>query len=189
MNRPELFVKSVDILVDAFNKGKLQNMSVCNCAVGNLVAYRRGNYLFESDSSDTWHSLISDMRDRKKIGKNLNADVKTINKEVYNGNVTSADIKYGLKEIRSTEYSIDEVELIERAFENLDRNGDHVGKAGEVKSGLLRSVGVLGKIHQIPSDTVKCMKDHIRKGTYKFSYKFKESDSYYGDCPVVKPLK
>lgn len=58
MNRPELFVKSVDILVDAYKKGNLLNGEPCNCAVGNLVAYRKGTYYYNAD----WYDLVGALR-------------------------------------------------------------------------------------------------------------------------------
>jgi len=193
MNRPELFVKSVDILVDAFNKGKLANMSVCNCAVGNLIAYRTGTYEMRDT---TWHELISEIRDRRLTKKQIETNVKDVTDKVFKGEHSSS-IKYMVGDIRKTEYSINEVEKIERAFEKVV-DGEYVpqdafGNKVDVKTGLMRAIKVLGKIHEVPAETVKCMIDHVNKGTYKFSYSFKKpkpSDSFTNDsCPIVKKLK
>jgi hypothetical protein len=169
--------------------------------VGNLISYRHGNYNFIDESSTTWHDIISELRDKRKyIGakKDLpQQNIKPNLKNVVEGKLYDKDdiennkdgIKAGLKEIRSTEYNVNEVERIERAFENVSKDGtyDHNGKRGDAKDGLLRAITVLGKIHDIPNSTVKCMKDHVKKGTYKFSYKFEHN---YGDtCPTVLPLR
>ena len=203
MNRPELFVKSVDILVDAYNRGKLRNMSTCHCAVGNLISYREGNYVSDEKRID-WHQIISSMRAKlkynpyggnpkgfpKEIPMNITSVQEVVTTISCDGDDDRAIIKNGLAEMRKTEYSLLEIEKIERAFENADQYGNynHDGQRGEVKDGLIRAIGVLGEIHKIPKKTVKCMQEHVENKTYKFSYKFEKAKKRNA-CPIVKPLK
>jgi hypothetical protein len=160
MNRPELFVKSVDILVHAFQNGELKNMSPCNCAVGNLISYRTG--IYDSDASN-WASIIHTVR------------------KVYRDNfsLTLRDIHRGFrKEINLTEYSAKELELIERSFEKLDDRGYYVSQAktDATMESMHKVIDTLGKIHEIPEETVQCMQEHVKNNTYKFSYKFDKKD-------------
>lgn len=197
MNRPELFVKSVDILVDAFQRGKLKNLSTCNCAVGNLISYRKGNYV-DDELRDNWHDIIFKYRQRYKMTKYPKSDVKpklsNLKEHLDMDEFYGTDgVKEGLKELRSTEYDLNEIQQIEAAFENVSSTGVYPSSVDHVENGLIRSIKVLGKIHKIPAKTVNCMIKHVENKTYKFSYKFKEDLSkvpYEGTaCPMVKSLK
>lgn len=208
MNRPELFVKSVDILVDAFQKGKLQHLSACNCAVGNLIAYRKGSY--NHVDNEAWLSLVEEVRSNYPAGmkRKLLPEKEAIIRRLFNGNednVCKSELNASIREINKTEYTVDEVEKIERAFEDVDENGkyphqtmhpiDENGnyinpRRGATIESICRAIDALGEIHKVPEKSLICMKDHVINGTYKFSYSFKSKKAKTkGACPVIKPLK
>jgi hypothetical protein len=171
MNRQELFVKSVDILVHALQNGKLENMDSCNCAVGNLIAYRKGKYVF----SDKWVNVVDEMR---------------IGKDRYNllcNSIGKVARQNALKTLATTQYTLEEIEKIEGAFENASVRGNFVERRGyDPKEGLLRAIDVLGKIHEVESNVTDCMKDHVKNGTYEFTFEFIESNKSNKSCPIIK---
>lgn len=87
----------------------------------------------------------------------------------------------GLNEIKETEYTPIEVHRIEKAFEEID-DEDYLRE--NPMPGLLRAISVLGEIHKIPDDVVKCVKEKVENDKYKFSHKFSKGE----DCPIIKPL-
>src|SRR5690349_20678038 len=69
MNRPDLYNKTIDILLNAFKLGRLKFGSVCGCAVGNLIAEGMGYEYNEKllphvpqwvdyDRFNNWHKVI-----------------------------------------------------------------------------------------------------------------------------------
>lgn len=164
MEKPELFLKTVEILIHAFNKGKLENLSACNCAVGNLIAHKTKTY----DNNHHWHSEISDLR---RLKHNYKDDPKWYKCQIDN-HVES--IKNSNSGLNLLEYTPEEIERIEAAFEGV-KNGEYpdYGVRSASVSSLNKAISVLGKIHKIPTNTVKCIQEHVEKGTYKFTNKIK----------------
>jgi hypothetical protein len=192
MNRPELFVKSVDVLVHAFQNGKLENRSACNCAVGNLVSYRRGTYgAGRSTIDNPWYSLLVSVRETKNA-KKKDLSTKQATADVLGNKVVPFELDAGWEEIESTEYTLNEIERIERAFERLKGNQYAQVEKPNTRLGLMRAIKVLGDIHEIPEETVQCMQEHVENNTYKFSHRFsnkRNNNPNLESCPVVKPLK
>jgi hypothetical protein len=174
MNRQALFVKSVDILVDAYKKGNLTNGESCNCAVGNLIAYRKGTYHFNNE----WFRVIYKIRKLHWFNK------KKIDSIPSDALCPLADIRKGFDDIKQTEYTPQEIEKIERAFEKQSHQEDD---EMDSRPGLLRSIKVLGEIHNVPKNVIECMQDKVKTDTYKFSYKFRKKNKFMS-CPTVKPL-
>ena len=176
MKNQELFVKSVDILVDAFDKGKLKHMSACNCAVGNLIAYNTGKYISNNDDrANAWVHLLNLIRE-KSIA-NIHPHTNGIKKHFKN----EYKSKDAFDVIKHTGYTANEIERIEAAFEKCtidpktkiakmdSRSSDSYENP---RQGLLNAVVVLGDIHEIPDDVISCMHDKILNGTYVKSFEF-----------------
>jgi hypothetical protein len=194
MNRPELFVKSVDTLVDAYEKGNLKHLSACNCAVGNLIAYNTGTYNFHNKTGgqgQDWVALVDAIRERVllNVTKNDVEDHKNFVSPENGPSYFHLDIAY--TQMYLTGYTPNEVERIEAAFEKNDVREEY--KIGYTKrksareedaiDGLLKAVEVLGEIHDIPEETVHCMKEKIQNKTYVKSFELTTpDDSMFGTC-------
>ena len=187
MNRPELFVKNVDILVDAYHKGKLITGEVCNCAVGNLIAYRKGTYNYEGQN---WMRVVESIRNleltRRKKELNPTELLPALKHDSgFSTKTLLETVEFGFEDIKETEYTSLEIEKIERAFESSKGNESDY----DALPGLLRAIRVLGKIHNIPEETVECMREKVKNDTYKFSYKFRTNNNVTNSCPVVGKTK
>lgn len=192
MNRPELFVKSVDTLVDAYEKGNLQHLSPCNCAVGNLIAYNTGTYRFNDKTGGTeaeWAHLVNAIRDAVMIepsSEKISEHWIFSKADKYN---RTKDLSAAYNQIYLSGYSASEVEKIESAFEKVivgecgigisDRKAE---RTDEPLDGLLNAIKVLGEIHGIPEETVTCMRDKILNKTYKKSFELVTP----ADSPIAK---
>lgn len=187
MKNPELFVKSVDTLVDAYERGNLEHLSPCHCAVGNLIAYNAGTYKFEEDGSkNSWSCLMSAMRENDiknptvndkslKFHFNLSNHLASIYQSFSEDKPVT--VEEAFKQIEKTGYTATEIERIEAAFEKHDINSETgLGINGrgshcdDPLDGLLKAISVLGDIHEISTDTVECMKTKISNKTYKKSF-------------------
>ena len=98
MNRPELYEKTVNVLLDAYNDGELEHQNCCACAVGNIckeasekTRVYRGRWLdYFLTSIDDGSQKINEARDER-------------------------DAAYKL--IKQTGYTIKELARVEWAFE------------------------------------------------------------------------
>jgi len=149
MNRPELFERTVQVLVDAYENKHLHSMSCAACTVGNLIAAANqfticnGVSWIDSNgekvkSTNDWLSSIIDFR---------------------GGIAYSYDKSRANELISSTGYSVAELSRIEKAFETTmsDRRTLYFGvdpairKKAIVKDqryGLEAVYNVLLKIHE-----------------------------------------
>lgn len=161
MIKEELYHKTVGILYDAYFNDTLEHRNCYACAVGNLIAANNG-YEFTTEHSGLrnfvwrgfapygeewigrkvahWYGLVSPFR-----------------------NCTDKDV--ALKQILSTGYSIDEIILIEQAFESGDFGES---KDEEMFNGLVAVLEVLKEIHQVTDEDLlqannKRFKDHYAK--------------------------
>lgn len=122
MNNEQLYNKTVDILVQAYFNDTLQHEDCTKCAVGNIIAATSsitdwtGFYIGYPSSS--WYSLMH----RSHGG---------VDDEIY-------------RQIERTGYTIDQLFLIEAAFER------HGGDEHDHKmfNGLMAVIDVLDEIHE-----------------------------------------
>jgi len=134
MNRPEIYKKSIDILVKAFFKGELRHMSCQACAVGNLV---RGNMPSLSKAVLFWSEVHCYDPDR---------GVSRLNPVQINQHY-----RRGLEEIAATGYTPEETSRIEYAFEKvtIDVLDLDINTLDFQLAGLLSVVDMLQEIHEV----------------------------------------
>lgn len=175
MNRPELYQKTVDLLLDAYNTDQLKHGDCTACAVGNICG---GN--------DNWRFLFvtpnnkQEKADRNKVRvKNFDTNEEKLIPndklvtflETNTGFVDSdcnvswnvvSPLQYinwkedGIKAIESTGYTIEELARVEYAFEHSLRNTpegynyyvDKDPKKGQF-IGLTAVLGILAEIHEV----------------------------------------
>lgn len=130
MKRPELYHKTVGILVDAYFNDTLVHGDYCGCAVGNMIAANLGIKLIRRRDGVEW-------------GANT---MKHFGSEWY-------DLKYGTKlvgdkgeiQIKSTGYTYQQILDIEKAFE-LAEDGNT--EEEYIFNGLMAVIDVLDQIHE-----------------------------------------
>lgn len=142
MNRPELYNKTVDILVQAYMNDTLQHGNCHACAVGNLVAANMGlNYRKNDLGHSMWLSTQEPMwQDVHCMG--------------FNGQYLNfCNYVGGAKEqIDATGYSPIETAGIELAFESTRENGNTDDE--RMFNSLLAVIDYLDKIHENEDATI-----------------------------------
>jgi len=155
MKNPELFHKSIGILVNAFINETLTHKKCCACAIGNLIA---GNNGYNPKDSATIGSRESWLIQRP--GSSIpTVIIPTYWTDVHcGGSMRKGRTEYpsvaGIKQLESTGYNIYQTCQIEAAFENVlyemnDKDG---------YNGLMRVVDVLIGIHEGTEDEKKTAK-------------------------------
>lgn len=171
MKNKELFEKTIDILVKAFQQDTLNYWSPCGCAVGNLCAaasgytvikpykYSEGSIFKELSYILAWKGL-SDQAIFRPNWTQVFSDGC-----VYNDN--SSHKAEGEKELLATGYTIDELIKIEAAFKRgwqYDLRGeavfDYSINSEEVTTekqfqGLLSVYDTLCEIHEVDKTEVE----------------------------------
>lgn len=145
MKRPELYHKTVGILVDAYFNDTLAHGNCHACAVGNMIAANKGY--------EVTPSKILNKNDSHRFGwDNYNAYEFLpgyYNSPLYPSWFTelSSDKKSSIAEsqIRATGYTSAELQLIELSFERATR-GDTDDEW--MFNGLMAVIDVLDKIHE-----------------------------------------
>lgn len=130
MKNQELYQRSVDILLDAYNAGELEHMSCRACAVGNLVN-ATGGFAEPENFVPCWAEVIT----------------------VYPGGLPLIDTRYyygnAKKEIDQTGYSYKELSRIEVAFEMAaDKDEQH----NTQYYGLCAVLDTLREIHEAEAE-------------------------------------
>ena len=130
MKNPELYNKTVDILVQAYLKDTLEHQDPCACAVGNIIASNNSTKEPFSwvenrnpDGEGSWYTQIV----------------------VFESNKLSPGVAL---QVANTGYSPKELRLIEHAFESASREGDWMF------NGLMDVVAVLDKIHENTNEVI-----------------------------------
>jgi hypothetical protein len=141
MVRQELYNKTVDILYQAYFNGTLKHVNCYACAVGNIIAANSG-YSFIPCKSPLFssHSIVWDITGGEYAveGKNFAPWFGAIKKIKHSGTAE--------QQIKSTGYDINQLALIEDAFESApagNNDEDHMF------NGLVAVLKVLDEIHQV----------------------------------------
>jgi len=131
MKNEQLYHKTVDILVEAYFNDTLENLNVCGCAVGNLVAHHM-NYEIIKDAygSISW----KDQSYPNEMGWATVHCIRIVNMENYTG--------LAKEQIDSTGYKPSETMKIEQAFES-----GYLGK-DPMFNALCAVIDTLDEIHE-----------------------------------------
>jgi hypothetical protein len=146
MKRPT-FSETVDVLVKAYLNDTIEPGNYCGCAVGNLVANSLGirfnhrGLEYSFGCRLTWDSQEHNAGDWYELLR-LRRDYRTAKQQ-----------------LSSTGYSINELILIERSFEqSSDRYNSLKSEDERMFSGLMGAVEVLADIHGIDLQTKESAK-------------------------------
>jgi hypothetical protein len=155
MKNKELYQKSVDILLDAYNKKELQHGNPCGCAVGNLVKSNCDNLVKDTNPGtehfpfkpDWWFAAAQSFKEEKERGRWTNNDSDYDEDEAY-------------RQIESTGYTIEEIYQIEKAFEDAVEEEDGFDEESSIVGisqihGLRAALNKLAEIHEMKDDSVK----------------------------------
>jgi hypothetical protein len=166
MKKPELYQKTVDILVDAYFNDTLVHGRCTACAVGNIVAanlgYRIENVLESGRRYPKWLN-----RDGKKMSYPAyvdgvpkgwgavvcsNGEDQKVNLKCYNGEAK--------RQIDATGYSVADIALIESSFEKaIGENEDD-----RMFNGLMAVIEILDMIHEnTDTDITSLSKSRFQK--------------------------
>lgn len=150
MKREELFNKTIGILVNAYHNDELEPGSPCGCAVGNLVAAGCG-YTINGGTFVTGQFKNGPMAEWVMpvvAGAGRGIGYIHMNQEAR-------------KQVDSTGYSVQELSLIEHAFECRDLDHEELdkyrSKPKDERSleGLFRVYDMLCDIHEVDKTKVK----------------------------------
>jgi len=138
MKNPELFHKTIGILVNAYFKGKLAHGDCAACAVGNICANYVPILKGKSVSEDDFNNAIW------IYAFGTNKGIQHIEPLYYRGNVK--------KVIDLTGYSLYQLAAIEKAFETADKGcyGDEW-----MFNGLMSVCDTLMQIHEATNEEIK----------------------------------
>jgi hypothetical protein len=145
MRNEQLYLKTVDILLDAYNEGHLQTLNCYACAVGNIVAASIGKKILKDSRGECyWEDspTLNSLRIKSSIKDmwiNLRGrEYGTIDKiEVKNNTLA-------VEQVHSTGYTVDEIVRVEHAFEVPRINSQNGTMLGRLSSVIIE----LGKIHE-----------------------------------------
>lgn len=154
MNKPELYHKTVNILVDAYFNDTLIHNNCHACAVGNIVAANRGfKYVptCDEDLKVIWQ------QDTDGIWSDVFITIANGIQDVY----PSLYKREAKKQIDATGYSYQDLAKIEYAFETAPK-----GESNDewMFNGLMGVIDVLDQIHNnIDTTTTRATKERFVK--------------------------
>lgn len=148
----ETYLKSVDILLDAYNKGTLFHRNCNACAVGNLVAKACGYPLIKTlDGITFWDN---------------DKGAKWSDVFVTNGSIQEMDLlEYkgeAKRQIDSTGISLENLATIEYAFETIRYGKD------QKTNQYLGLVAVLNVMKDMIEEPVECKQEELKVIAKKF---------------------
>lgn len=143
MNRPEIYQKSMDVLVKAYIDGGLDRMDCAACAVGNLVAAGCGY-----TRSPKKHKFLD------SEGRIVTSYWSVIINSADGLHFIPSDV---YKQITCTGYNRRELHKIEEAFMHPPESGNfgYCVQYDEQYHGLIAVLKVLDEIHEVKDDTIK----------------------------------
>ena len=137
MNKPELYQKTVDILVQAYFNDTLRHDDCAACAVGNIIADALGYKITSTKAK--WQC------DDGEVSPNW-INVFCTYYTPSGRKVTSFDLaayeEGAANEIDATNYTVHELADMEKAFEMASTEGDYMF------NGLMAVIEVLDQIHE-----------------------------------------
>lgn len=142
MKNKALYEKTVSILVDAYFNDTLVHGNQCGCAVGNIVAANMGIKLHKIDGG----VLVPSYWDEDKVSSD-----KTIKNNglwfdrICPDFMDKVPLQLINKQIKSTGYNWEQIEAIERAFENAQYSES---EDIYMYNGLMAVIDVLDRIHE-----------------------------------------
>lgn len=145
MNNKKLYENSVNVLLDAYNNGKLLHGNCTACAVGNLVA-DACNISYDFDTEDIFYRPVwSEVFSTDQV-------IQDFFLPMYKG-----EAKH---QIDSTGYTLDELAKIEYAFESAigfsEKGYDHWVYHRNIKQGqfigLVSVLKILKEIHEVKEE-------------------------------------
>lgn len=158
MNNEKLYQETVDIILDAYNNKQLVHGDQCGCFIGNIVKKRydvkpyKGNSIEHAWSPDWFEVLYIKKNGNKHFDKHLDEHLSE---------------KEGLKQIKATGYSIDEIIQLEWAFEKEESEEEKLDN-GDISQyqGMKAALKKLAEIHD--RDAIESIEklDKIKKLIY-----------------------
>ena len=147
MVKPELYKKTVDILVDAYFADTLRHENCYACAVGNIIAGNCGfKYALLSTDEEMDENCRLYWEGFNSYKKNPNdSAVYLVHSANVNTTLPDSFSNELIKQIEATGYSFRELQIIEDAFENAP-----YGYSPEdfMFNGLTFVIDALDQIHQ-----------------------------------------
>jgi hypothetical protein len=143
MNRKERYYKTLDILFDAYYQNKIRYRCCGTCPVAQLIAGNMGYKLYDFGywqnegveiNYNYWLHLL-------RCENNLDKKITLLRK------IGLSRYELEEKHLAATGYTVAELVMIERAFEN--SFDEDQGDCEEVSKGLVAVFSVLRHIHQI----------------------------------------
>lgn len=140
MINPELYQRTVDILVKAYFEDTLEHTNCRACAVGNIVAANMGIVLCRTGN------FLSDIMPKNFIPHNPESDSGVWYGAIHDRRIHEHNMTFAvIKQVESTGYKAEELAEIEYAFENVP----HIDSEDEwMFNGLMAVIDVLDEIHQ-----------------------------------------
>lgn len=166
MNRRKLYEKSVTILCNAYSKGTLDYDYIKASAIGNLIAanlnysIRQAKIKLPDSVADKvgtgdWRAnmIAETIREDEMTYEWVKGEVviESSFDKFFSGGVHKRKNCWerAMKEIDATRYSIDELNQIEYAFQDVNKWGELDGEVTLI-AGLIAAINALRQIHQVP---------------------------------------
>lgn len=145
MKNPELYHKTVEILVQAYFNDTLERKNCYACAVGNIISHNMGIKYLKDDKGIGvpllfWEGCIpysNTIDSNARVDNKFPSWFNKIKRGVHVHNERAA-----IEQIKSTGYSIRNLNLIEICFERGARKGQD-----KMFNGLMSVIDCLDKIH------------------------------------------
>ena len=146
MNRVEIYEKSVDILLTAYNEGNLEHSSCLKCAVGNLLSKPLGEKGFDLGVWTNFFYTASDGVQRINSCSFVSEEKEEMVKE------TILSYGYSFEELSKIEHTF-EMSLINRGRASYNYHTTKNVKKGQFL-GLSAVLDLLKEIHSTPESIV-----------------------------------
>lgn len=144
MRNEQLYIKTVDILVQAYFNDTLQHSNCYACAVGNIVAGNMGVGFFMGNNGQLiWNGKSPIYYDTDQ-NKDYRSTLTTCVSYPRNNNLSN----YQQEQLSATGYSFNDLTKIEEAFEGADEGDDWMF------NGLMAVIDVLDEIHENKDESI-----------------------------------
>ena len=163
MKNPELYKKTVDILVAAYFNDTLEHGNCYACAVGNIIAGNCGYGFIKMEKNDVVAPLFNVYTGCGKLYWDRDNDINNNPlQKMTGGHFMELATTKQWEFIRKTGYSGGELARIEHAFESAP--GEEEYSDEWMFNGLMAVIEVLDQIHENKDEaTTKESKDKFKK--------------------------